>query len=220
MVEKLTKGNIKSILKILKGTYPDVKTALQYRGELELLIATILSAQCTDKRINQVTEALFKQLRTAKDFAEAPLSDLEEMIRPTGFYRNKAKRIKACCKALLENHGGKVPDNMEDLVQLPGVGRKTANVILGSHFGIPGIVVDTHVKRVCQRIGFTDEKDPVKIEFDLMALIPKKDWIDFSHQMIRHGRALCKARNPNCPECPMGKLCKYPDKTTHKARLR
>lgn len=209
MAEKMAKKRIKKIIRILRRTYPNVKTALRHRDPVELLIATILSAQCTDERVNQVTTTLFKKLRTAKDFAEVPLSNLEDMIRPTGFYRNKAKSIKACCAALVEKHGGKVPDNMGALVQLPGIGRKTANVILGSAFGIPGIVVDTHVKRVSQRIGMTSESDPVKIELDLMALIPRKDWIDFSHQMIWHGRALCKARKPNCPACPMLDLCDH-----------
>ncbi len=205
---------IKEILRILGRTYPDVKTALRHRSPVELLVATILSAQCTDKQVNQVTATLFRKLRTAKDFAEVPLSDLEGMIRPTGFYKNKAKSIKACCVALTEKHEGKVPDNMEALLQLPGIGRKTANVILGSAFGIPGIVVDTHVKRVSQRIGLTKERDPVKIEFDLMPLIPKKNWIGFSHQMIWHGRALCKARKPNCPACPLRDLCDYGRETT------
>lgn len=214
MAEKLATRRIKKILKILGRTYPDVKTALRHRSPVELLVATILSAQCTDERVNKVTVILFKKLRTAKDFAEVPLSDLEGMIRPTGFYRNKAKSIKACCAALTEKHGGKVPDNMEALLQLPGIGRKTANVILGSAFSIPGIVVDTHVKRVSQRIGLTNESDPVKIEFDLMAQIPKKNWIGFSHQMIWHGRALCKARKPNCSACPLRDLCDYGGKTT------
>lgn len=196
-------------MEILRNTYPNVKTALDHRTPLEMLIATILSAQCTDARVNEVTKTLFKKLRTANDFAEVPIEDLEEMIRPTGFYRNKAKSIKACCAGLIEKHGGKVPDNLETLVRLPGVGRKTANVVLGSAFGIPGIVVDTHVKRVSKRIGLTRESDPVKIEFDLMPLIPKKDWIDFSHQMIWHGRRLCTARKPRCPECPLRKLCDY-----------
>ena len=205
----MSKDHVRKILKILSRTYPDVKTALRHRSPLQLLVATILSAQCTDKQVNQVTPALFKKLRTAKDFADVPLADLEEMIRPTGFYKNKAKSTKACCKALVERHGGKVPKNIEDLVKLPGIGRKTANVILGSAFGIPGIVVDTHVKRLSQRIGLTSEKDPVKIEFDLMRQIPKKDWISFSHQMIWHGRTLCLARKPKCPECPLLDLCEY-----------
>ncbi|MCK4486159.1 MAG: endonuclease III [Desulfobacterales bacterium] len=214
MAQKIARSRIKKLLEILRSTYPGVKTALGHRNPLELLVATILSAQCTDERVNQVTKTLFQKLRTAKDFVEVPLSDLEEMVRPTGFYRNKAKSIRACCAALVEKHNDKVPDNMEALVELPGIGRKTANVILGSAFGIPGIVVDTHVKRVSQRIGLTRESDPVKIEFDLMALIPKKDWIDFSHQMIWHGRALCKARKPNCPACPLRELCDYGRETT------
>lgn len=209
MAHKLTKQRITKITGILRRTYPDVKTALRHKNPVQLLVATILSAQCTDEQVNRVTPTLFKKLPTAKDFAEVSLSDLEGMIRSTGFYRNKAKSIKACCTALVERHGGKVPDNIEDLVKLPGIGRKTANVILGSAFGIPGIVIDTHVKRVSQRIGLTKESDPVKIEFDLMALIPKKDWIAFSHQMIWHGRALCKARKPKCPECPLLDLCDY-----------
>ena len=209
MVQKITKSRIERIVKILRSTYPDVKTALHHRTPLQMLIATILSAQCTDVRVNEVTKTLFKKLRTAKDYAEVPLPELEEMIRPTGFFRNKAKSIQGCCTMLVENSGGKVPRTMEVLVKLPGVARKTANVVLGSSFGIPGIVVDTHVKRLSQRIGLTKEKDPVKIEFDLMALIPKDDWIDFSHQMIWHGRRVCPARKPKCPECPLLRLCDY-----------
>jgi len=209
MAQKIIRSRIKKILEILRGTYPDVKTALHHRTPLQMLIATILSAQCTDVRVNEVTKTLFKKLRTAKDYAEVPLAELEEMIRPTGFFRNKAKNIKGCCTMLVDNYEGKVPKTMEELVKLPGVARKTANVVLGSSFGIPGMVVDTHVKRLSQRIGLTKEKDPVKIEFDLMALIPKEDWIDFSHQMIWHGRRLCPARKPKCPECPLLKLCDY-----------
>ena len=209
MVQKIPKSRINKILQILKSTYPDVKTALRYQNPLEMLIATILSAQCTDVRVNEVTKTVFKKLRTAKDYADIPLAELEEMIRPTGFFRNKAKSIKACCQGLVEKHGGKVPDSMEALIKLPGIGRKTANVILGSAFGIPGVVVDTHVKRLSQRIGLTKEKDPVKIEFELMALIPKKDWIDFSHELIWHGRRLCPARKPKCLQCPLRELCDY-----------
>ncbi len=179
-----------------------------------MLISTILSAQCTDVRVNQVTKTLYKKLRTAKDFAQISVSDLEQIIRPTGFFRNKAKSIKACCRALVEKHDGNVPDDMEALLRLPGVGRKTANVILGSAFGIPGIVVDTHVKRLSQRIGLTKESDPVKIELDLMAMIPKKDWIDFSHQMIWHGRRLCTARKPKCQACPLRELCDHGREST------
>jgi len=209
MVQKIPKSRINKILQILRRTYPDVKTALRHQNPLEMLIATILSAQCTDVRVNEVTKTLFKKLRTAKDYADIPLAELEEMIRPTGFFRNKAKSIKGCCRGLVEKHDGKVPDSMEALIKLPGIGRKTANVILGSAFGIPGIVVDTHVKRLSQRIGLTKEKDPVKIEFELMALIPKKDWIDFSHELIWHGRRLCPARKPKCPQCPVWELCDY-----------
>ena len=209
MVQEIPKSRINKILQILGSTYPDVKTALRHQNPLEMLIATILSAQCTDVRVNEVTKTLFKKLRTAQDYADIPLAELEEMIRPTGFFRNKAKSIKGCCRGLVEKHGGKVPDNMEALTQLPGIGRKTANVVLGSAFGIPGIVVDTHVKRVSQRIGLTKEKDPVKIEFELMALIPKKDWIDFSHELIWHGRRLCPARKPKCPQCPLREWCDY-----------
>jgi endonuclease-3 len=209
MVQKISKSRINKILQILRSTYPDVKTALRHQDPLEMLIATILSAQCTDVRVNEVTKPLFKKLRTARDYADVSLAELEEMIRPTGFYRNKARSIKACCQGLVEKHSGKVPESMEALVQLPGVGRKTANVVLGSAFGIPGIVVDTHVKRVSQRIGLTKEKDPVKIEFELMALIPKKDWVDFSHELIWHGRGVCVARKPKCAQCPLRALCDY-----------
>ena len=205
----MSKKRVQAILKILRATYPDVKTALHYKTPLQMLVSTILSAQCTDKRVNAVTKELFKKLRTAKDYAEISIAELEELVRPTGFFRNKAKNIKACCQALLEEHGGSVPNNMDDLVKLPGIGRKTANVVLGSAFGIPGIVVDTHVKRLSQRIGFTKEKDPVKIEYDLMPLIPKKDWIDFSHQLIWHGREICTARKPKCWECPLIDLCDF-----------
>ncbi len=209
MMPKIATSRIKKILQILRSTYPDVKTALRHQDPLEMLIATILSAQCTDVRVNEVTKTLFKKLRTARDYADVPLAELEEMIRPTGFYRNKARSIKACCRGLVEKHSGKVPESMEALVQLPGVGRKTANVVLGSAFGIPGIVVDTHVKRVSQRLGLTEEKDPVKIEFELMALIPKKDWIDFSHELIWHGRGVCAARKPKCAQCPLREQCDY-----------
>lgn len=212
MAEKIPEKRVKEILRILKKTYPEVKTALKHRNPLQLLIATILSAQCTDTRVNQVTVPLFKKLRTAKDFAQVPLPELEEMIRSTGFYRNKAKSIKSCCEGIVKSHGGKVPDNMEALVKLPGIGRKTANVILGTAFQIPGVVVDTHVKRLSQRIGLTEQSDPVKIEFELMELLPKKDWIGFSHQMIWHGRALCKARKPRCSECPLLGVCDYGSK--------
>lgn len=201
---------VKEILRILKATYPDVKTALRHQNPLQLLIATILSAQCTDERVNEVTKKLFRQLKTAHDFVEIPLAELEELIRPTGFFKNKAKSVKGCCKAIVENHGGKVPGTMEALVRLPGVGRKTANVVLGSAFGVPGVVVDTHVKRLSQRLGLTENTDPVKIEMDLMKIIPKELWSEFSLQLIFHGRKICKSRKPNCPVCPLNKVCPYP----------
>ncbi len=209
MAPRISKKRVQDILTILGRTYPDVKTALHYRTPLEMLVATILSAQCTDVRVNEVTKSVFKTLKTAKDYAEVPIDKLEEMIRSTGFFRNKAKSIKDCCKGLLERHGGQVPDTMDDLVRLPGIGRKTANVVLSSVFGIPGIVVDTHVKRLSQRIGLTHESNPVKIEFDLMSLIPRNNWIDFSHQLIWHGRRVCTARKPKCPDCPLLRLCDY-----------
>ncbi len=197
-------------MRILKATYPDVKTSLRHRNPVQLLIATILSAQCTDERVNKVTKKLFKQLKTAQDFVETPLAELEELIRPTGFFKNKAKSVKGCCKAIVENHGGKAPGTLEELVRLPGVGRKTANVVLGSAFGVPGVVVDTHVKRLSQRLGLTENTDPVKIEMDLMKIIPQELWSEFSLQLIFHGRKICKARKPECPLCPLNKVCPYP----------
>ena len=176
-------------------------------------MATILSAQCTDKQVNAVTPVLFKKLKTPHDFAVAPMEMIEELIRPTGYFRNKARSIKNCAKVLAEKHNGKVPQTLEELVQLPGVGRKTANVVLGAAFGIPGIVVDTHVARISKRLGLTDKDDPVKIEFDLMEVIPQKEWNDFSLHLIYFGRAVCKARKPACPLCPLYDLCDYPDKT-------
>ena len=201
------------IRKILRSVYPEVKTALFHRNPFELLVATILSAQCTDKQVNQVTPKLFKKLSTPADFAEVRLSALEKLIRPTGFYHNKARNIQQCARALLEQHGGTVPNRLDELVKLPGVGRKTANVVLGAAFGIPGVVVDTHVGRISQRLGLTLNKDPVKIELDLMQIIPRKAWNDFSLQLIYFGRQYCMARRPDCPHCPIRRLCPYPDKT-------
>ena len=206
------KARITKIRKILKNTYPDVKTQLNYRNPFELLVATILSAQCTDKQVNAVTEALLKQLKTPNDFAGAPLEIIEELIRPTGYFRNKARSIKNCAKVITEKYKGQVPARLEELVNLPGVGRKTANVVLGAAFGIPGIVVDTHVARISKRLGLTANNDPVKIEFDLMEVIPQKEWSDFSLWLIYFGRAICKARKPACPACPFYDLCDYPDK--------
>ncbi|MFC1798582.1 endonuclease III [Thermodesulfobacteriota bacterium] len=203
----------KKILSILKSLYPDVKIQLVYKNPFELLVATILSAQCTDKQVNRVTHSLFKHLSTPTDFSDASLGQIENIIRPTGFFRNKAKNIQNCARKLIEQYQGHVPGTMEELVKLPGVGRKTANVVLGAAFGIPGIVVDTHVSRISQRLELTAHQDPVKIEFDLMKLIPKKYWNAFSLRLIFFGRATCKARRPNCPACPTCRLCHYPHKS-------
>lgn len=197
------------ILQLLEEHYPEAHVTLDFANPLELVVATVLSAQCTDVRVNQVTPGLFQKYPTAKDYAQAPQEELEEAIRPTGFFRNKAKAIKGICQALVDNFGGEVPASLEELVKLPGVGRKTANVILGNAFGIPGLVVDTHLGRVSQRLGLTANADPVKIEFDLMPLVPREKWTQFSHQMIWHGRELCTARNPKCPLCPLLPYCDY-----------
>jgi endonuclease-3 len=204
---------VKRILKILDAAYPIVVTQLEHKNPFQLLVATILSAQCTDKQVNSVTGALFRRFPTPGAMALAPSNELEKLIYSTGFYKNKAKNIQACARDLEDRFGGEVPASLEQLVTLPGVGRKTANVVLGAAFGIPGVVVDTHVARLSRRLGFTDQKDPVKIEFDLMASIPKNSWNDFSLQLIYHGRAICMARHPNCPECPLLSLCPYPEKT-------
>ncbi len=202
------------IRKSLRSLFPEVKPQLHFRSPFELLIATILSSQCTDQQVNRVTPKLFHQLKSPQDFARASLEEIEALIRSTGFYRNKAKNIKACCRVLLETHGGRVPDRLDELVDLPGVGRKTANVVLGAAFERPGIVVDTHVKRVSWRLGFTENSDPDKIEFDLMDIIPRKEWSDFSLRLIFFGRQTCTARKPKCPVCLLDPLCPYPDKTT------
>lgn len=203
------------IREILTATYPKVITQLDYDTPFELLVATILSAQCTDKQVNRVTKTLFAELRTPLDFADAPLERIETLIHSTGFFRNKAKSIKNCSIALMEKFDGQVPQHMDVLVKLPGVGRKTANVVLGAAFGIPGLVVDTHVARISKRLGLTKHKDAVKIEFDLMKLMPDSAWSDFSLQLIYFGRETCMARKPKCPACPLIDLCKYPQKTTN-----
>jgi len=200
---------VKKIIEILSTAIPDPKIALTFSNPLELLIATVLSAQCTDVRVNQVTADLFKKHRSAKDYAESDLAKLEEEIRPTGFYRNKAKAIQRCCQELVTRFGGDVPKNLEELVTLPGVGRKTANVVLGNAFGMPGIVVDTHVRRVSRRIGLTKKDDPVKIEFDLMEIVSQEEWTHFSNLLIWHGRRTCVARKPLCGICPIRKWCDY-----------
>ena len=202
------------ILAILNRLYPQVKTQLFYRNPFELLVATILSAQCTDNQVNRVTPVLFKRLQRPQEFVKTPVAEIEELVRPTGFYRNKARNIKACCQALIDRHGGKVPRTIEALVELPGVGRKTANVVLGAAFDTPGVVVDTHVGRISQRLGLTKNKDPKKIEIDLMRVIPKNEWSDFSLRLIFFGRETCTARKPKCPVCPLDHLCPYPHKTS------
>jgi endonuclease-3 len=203
----------KEIIKILSQEIPDSTVALKFSNPLELLVATILSAQCTDIKVNQVTLVLFKKYRSARNYAESNLAKLEEEIRPTGFYRNKAKSLQKCCQELVKRFGGEVPKTLEDLVTLPGVGRKTANVILGNAFGIPGVVVDTHVRRVSQRIGLTKNDDPVKIEFDLMEIVPKEEWTHFSNLLVWHGRKTCVARKPLCGICPVRKWCDYGSKS-------
>ena len=201
-------ARLKKIITVLDRTYPEVHCELKHTDPLELLIATILSAQCTDKRVNIVTKELFKNYRSAADYANAPLAELEQAIKSTGFFRNKAKNIRACCRKLVERHGGKVPRTMEELTQLAGVGRKTANVVLGNAFGINvGVVVDTHVARLSHRLGLTKQTAPEKIERDLMSLVPQKQWALFSHWLIWHGRRRCSARKPDCQNCEVKKLC-------------
>jgi endonuclease-3 len=187
--------------------YPDAHCALHHANPLQLLVATILSAQCTDVRVNMVTPALFARYPDAQAYAKANIAELETMIQSTGFFRNKARNIQACCQMLVEMHGGQVPRTMEELVPLPGVGRKTANVILGNAFGVPGIPVDTHVGRLSRRMGLTEHDDPVKVESDLMNLIPKDEWTMFGHRMIFHGRQVCQSRKPKCAECTLKKIC-------------
>lgn len=198
---------IGKILEILRKEYPDAKTPLKHKNPLQLLIAVILSAQCTDERVNIVTPPLFARYKTAKDFAAAKQAELEGMIRSTGFYKAKAKNIIGCCQKLVEKYGGEVPKSLSELVELPGVGRKTANVVLGAVWNIPGVVVDTHVKRLTNRMGFSKNTDPEKIEQDIMKLLSDKDWNDFSICIIFHGRRVCNARKPLCDKCPVENLC-------------
>ncbi len=203
-----TKDNLKVILKTLYRTYGSAECALIHKNALELLVATILSAQCTDARVNQVTQPLFKKYRSPGDYAKAKISQLEIDIHSTGFFRSKAKHIQGACNKILADFSGKVPDTMESLVQLPGVGRKTANVILGSWYNKPlGVVVDTHVHRISRRLGLTTNNTPVGIEKDLMKILPRNIWIQFSHMIIWHGRKICKARKPICSECPILSNC-------------
>ena len=196
------------IIKLLKRAHPDAKCALNHSNAFELLIATILSAQCTDERVNKVTADLFRKYRKPEDYLKVRDTELQQDIKTTGFFRNKTKSIQGACKVLIEEFGGEVPRTMEELLRVPGAARKTSNVVLGVAYGIAeGIVVDTHVSRLSQRLRLTREKDPVKIEKDLMELVPKKDWIIFSHLLIFHGRRVCKARRPLCEECVVEKLC-------------
>ncbi len=191
----------------LARLYPHSTCSLHHRNPLQLLIATILSAQCTDERVNQVTPALFKRYPTAQALAEAKPAELERLIQSTGFYRNKAKSILGCCRAIVERHGGEVPRRLEELVHLPGVGRKTANVVLGTAFGIPGMVVDTHVSRLSQRLGLAKAGTPEKIEQQLMAIVPPEEWVALGHRLIDHGRKVCQARKPRCQECTLEPFC-------------
>lgn len=195
------------IVRGLARLYPDAHCSLDFQDPLQLLIATILSAQCTDARVNMVTPALFARYPDAAALAKAQPAELEKLIQSTGFFRNKARSILACARRIVEEHSGKVPATMEELVALPGIGRKTANVVLGSAYGIPGITVDTHVGRLSRRMGLTEETDPEKVERDLMALVPRKQWTIFSHRMILHGRQVCQARKPNCAVCGLRKIC-------------
>jgi endonuclease-3 len=196
------------IIKILRKTYPQSHTALHHETPLQILIATILSAQCTDERVNKITPFLFKKYKGVEDFAKAKQSILEQEIRSTGFYRNKAKNIIVASKKIVKDFNGKVPDNMQDLITLSGVARKTANIVLSSAFKkAEGIAVDTHVRRLSQRLGLSKEEDPNKIEEDLMKIVPKKDWLDFNYILVDHGRKICNARKPLCPICPINRLC-------------
>jgi endonuclease III len=198
----------REIIRRLKRAYPDAKCSLNHSNAFELLVATILSAQCTDERVNLVTADLFRKYRKPEDYLKVSPRELEKDIQSTGFFRNKTKSIQGTSKVLTEEYGGKVPHSMEELLELPGVARKTANVVLGNAFDIKsGIVVDTHVTRLSHRLDLSQEKDPTKIERDLVELVPKKDWVIFSHLLIAHGRAICRARNPLCDECPVERLC-------------
>ncbi|MFQ6069613.1 MAG: endonuclease III [Candidatus Aminicenantales bacterium] len=205
---KSAKQRIGEIINILRHTYPNSRTALEFETPLQILIATILAAQCTDERVNQITPSLFKKYPTAADFARADQRELEEEIRPTGFFRNKAKSIIGATRKICEDFKGNVPQKMEELLTLPGVARKTANIVLSSAFRkAEGIAVDVHVKRLSARLGLSKEKDADKIEIELMTLVPKKDWLDFNYMLVNHGRKVCQARKPRCQECVLNHLC-------------
>jgi endonuclease-3 len=196
------------IVRVLSKAYPDAHVALRFSNPLEMLVATILSAQCTDEKVNQVTETLFAKYRKAEDYLRVPEDELKRDIKPTGFYNQKAASIRAACRRIVEAYDGEVPDTMEDLLTLRGVARKTANIVLGNAYGrVEGIAVDTHVRRLANRLGFSDEKEPDRIEQDLMRLVPRKRWFDFTYVLIDHGRAVCEARRPRCGDCPVSPLC-------------
>jgi endonuclease-3 len=197
----------RAIIALLRKTFPEAKCTLDYKNPVQLLIATILSAQCTDKLVNSLTPKLFAKYCSVADWAKAPLTQIETDIKPTGFFHNKAKSIQGCCQELIARFGGEVPDNMEALVKLPGVGRKTANVILAAIWGRPAVIVDTHVTRVAARLGLTTQKTADKIEMELQQILPEKDWTFFSHAIILHGRTTCAAKKTDCPACPLNKLC-------------
>jgi len=198
---------VRKIFPILRKTYPQARIALKHSNPLELLISTILSAQCTDVRVNMVTKILFKKYTSAKDWAKADVKQIESDIRSTGFFRNKAANIKGACTKVIEEFDGKIPGTMEELLTLPGVGRKTANCVLGNAFGVPGVVCDTHVIRLSRRLGLSPNSDPVKLEFDLAEIVPRTNWLLFSDLLIFHGRNICKARKPDCVNCPIAKYC-------------
>lgn len=202
------KQRTQKVIELLEKQYPNAKTALNYTTPLEILVATMLSAQTTDIRVNIVTQTLFKKYRTAKDYADAPIQELEADIHSTGFYHNKARNLKACCQLLVEKFGGQVPKTMPELLELPGVARKTANIVLYNAYGITaGIAVDTHVMRLSQRLGLTEEKEQNRIERDLMTLTPKEDWMRLTDLLIFHGRQVCTAKNPHCDACVLNKIC-------------
>lgn len=206
-VDSQKRADARKIYRVLTKTYPHVTCELDFKNPLQLLIATVLSAQCTDKRVNAVTPALFKKYKKAKDYARAPLAEIEEYIFSAGFYHAKARHLKGLGTKLVEDFDGKVPATIEELVTLPGVGRKTANVVLGHAFGIPGITVDTHFGRLSRRFAWTTSKDPVKVEHEVGALIPQKEWTNLSQRMIWHGRRICHSRKPACGACPVAKIC-------------
>jgi endonuclease-3 len=203
---------VRKIFPILRKTYPEARIALKHSNPLELLVSTILSAQCTDVRVNMVTKTLFKKYTSAKDWAKADVKEIESDIRSTGFFRNKAANIKGACTKVIEEFDGKIPGTMEEILTLPGVGRKTANCVLGNAFGVPGVVCDTHVIRLSRRLGLSPNSDPVKLEFDLAEIIPRKNWLLFSDLLIFHGRNICKARKPDCVNCPIAKYCPVANK--------